>query len=208
MTRIPASAFAKLAMAAAAYHAVVFLTLHVLEPELSPVSSIISDYTATAAGGVATSAFVAFAVVWASLAAALAASQGTRLLLVGRVMLALAVIGILVGVASPASADPRTGSLPASAINLVARPGLFAAVLLASLGLRGAKGWEDRVPLLLTISIVACALLVVTIALLLENGFGGLGQRTLFVLLYAWVFLVATRITRGHRAGRPDTIIA
>ena len=52
------------------------------------------------------------------------------------------------------------------------------------------------------ISLGACALLLVTIALLLESGLGGAGQRTLFVLLYGWVLLVAGRIRKTRRGVR------
>lgn len=40
----------------------------------------------------------------------------------------------------------------------------------------------------------AVLLLVLTIAVLLEAGLGGLGQRLIFVLLYVWVLILAGRL--------------
>ncbi len=117
-------------------------------------------------------------------------------MLLGQVLFGLAVIAILVAAVLPSSADPRTGSALASLMNLVARPGLFLGAVLVSWGLRTAKGWKDLAPTLLGLSLVVVVLLVVTIALLLDRGLGGLGQRALFVALYLWAGLVARRIGR------------
>lgn len=84
-------AWARLAVAGAVLHAALFGLLHVLEPELSPLGSIISDYTATSSGWLATVAFLVFAAIWGSLSLALSSvSSERRLVLVGRGLFGLA----------------------------------------------------------------------------------------------------------------------
>ena len=50
--------------------------------------------------------------------------------------------------------------------------------------------WTSR------IAIAAAVLLAITVTILLHGGLGGLGQRAIFLLLYAWVWLVGHRIQR------------
>jgi len=85
--------------------------------------------------------------------------------------------------------------------NLVARPGLFLAVVLVSVGLRGASAWQDLWPTLLALSLANVALLVISIVALLERGWGGIGQRIIFGVLYVWVVAVALRILAKADAG-------
>lgn len=185
---------ARVALGATAAHAILFLALHALEPEISPVSGIISDYSGSVHASWATAAFLAFGLVWGAMALALSEAGRDRTLTVGRLLLALATVAILWAAFSPASADPRTGSVAARIQNLVARPGLFLGILLVSIGLGRSPRWEATARALVILALSAAILLVITIALLLERGLGGLGQRALFLLLYAWVLLVARRI--------------
>lgn len=199
---------ARLAVGAAATHAVLFASLHAVEPDLSPAASLLSDYGQTEHAPLATGAFVAFAVVWGALAVALSGASGRRAVLVGRSLFALAMAAILLAAFFPATADPRTSSVIARVQNLVARPGLFAGMLLISTGLRGTAGWANVAKTLLVVAGAATVLLVTTVAFLLDAGLGGIGQRTLFLLLYAWVWVVArqamTLAIPGHE--NPGTV--
>lgn len=182
------------AIAASMTHAVLFIGLHVLEPGLSPLSSIISDYSRTAHAPWATAAFVAFGIVWGVMAIALADAAESRALQVGRLLLALAMIAILLAAVFPETADPRTGSAAARIQNLAARPGLFLGILLVSLGVRREAGWEAVGGRLTGLAVGAIVSLIATIGFLLEAGLGGAGQRVLFVILYAWVWIAARRV--------------
>lgn len=195
---------ARVAIIAAGAHALLFLALHLLEPGLSPSTSIISDYARTDHGAVATAAFIAFGTVWGALAFALSRMGWGGAIGAGRMLFVLAMAAILVAAVFPATADPRTGSVLARVQNVVARPGLFLGVLLVSLGLRRAEGWEAVGSTLVGLAVAAVTLLIATVGLLLEAGWGGVGQRVLFLVLYAWVWLVARRILRdSRRAGTP-----
>ena len=192
---------ARLVIVCIAAHAVAFLGLHVLEPQVSPLSTVIGDYSTTESSWLATCAFVAFACLWATLAVATsAAAPGSRTMLVARLLFALAAVALLVAAVVPESADPRTGSSLARVQNLLARPGLFLAVLLASFALRRVPEWGDIGTYLVGLAVVCIVLLIATVGFLLNAGFGGLGQRALFVLLYFWAGIVAARVIRQGNA--------
>lgn len=195
------SRWASVAIAGIASHVALFALLHWLEPQLSPKASIISDYGETASSFVATIAFFAFAAIWLALAIALSSASPSNLILAfGRVLFLLAVVGIATGALFPETADPRTASIAARLQGIVARPGLFLGIVLVSIGLRSANGWGDLWPVLLALSLVAAAMLPITIAVMLERGLGGVGQRLIFVLVYAWAVLVALRILAPARS--------
>jgi hypothetical protein len=185
---------ARLAMICILLHGLIFALLHFTEPQLGPLGSIISDYAQTPSSWLAKISLFAFAVAWLALGIALRTTHGNRLVRVGRILLIMAFVAILAGIAFPESMDPRTGSLLAKIQNLISRPGLFLGVLLVSTGLGRLSGWKIVAPKLLALSIAAFVLLVFTIVYLLPSGLGGLGQRLVFLLLYVWVWLVASRL--------------
>ena len=194
---------ARLAVVACGVHAVLFFALHMLEPALSPASSIISDYAEAGQATVAAAAFVTFAVAWASLAFALGDAPRSRTLAVGRGLLALAAVAILVAALVPESADPRTGGTAARVQNLLARPGLFLAIVLVSVGVRSAPSWRRSGNALLGLAVGSVLGLVLTVTVLLGAGYGGISQRALFLALYTWVWLAARPVWKGsHDRGR------
>ena len=187
----------RLAVVACGVHALLFFALHVLEPGLSPASSIISDYAGAGQATLTAATFVTFAVVWASLAVALGAAPSARTLDVGRALMALASAAILFVAVVPEWADPRAAGAVAQVQNLLARPGLFVAIVLVSLGLRPAPSWRRSRDALLGLAI-GCALgLVLTVTVLLAAGYGGIGQRVLFLALYVWVWLAARPVWKA-----------
>lgn len=191
---------ARLAPALVAAHVLLFLGLHVLEPQLSPVNSIISDYAGTDSAGVAAATFIVFAALWLALAGAL--GPGHIALHIGRGLFVLASIFILAGVFFPESMDPRTGTVLSRVQNLLARPGLFVGVVAVSVGAAMTPGWASVARPLLGLSLSALLLLVFTVAVLLERGLGGVGQRLIFVLLYSWAVLVSRHVmTANHPPG-------
>lgn len=118
----------------------------------------------------------------ATLALALSpVSSGRVLVVAGRGLFALAVVGIVVGALLPDTADPRTPSVLSRLQNLVTRPGPFLGVLLVSVGLLRVPGWRP-------------AAWILTIGYLLERDLGGIGQRAVFAALYVCVLILAFRI--------------
>lgn len=199
------SVCAVVAIVAAASHLTLFALLHWLEPQLGVKASIISDYGETGSAWIGSLAFLAFAAVWLALAIALqAAAPANAWLTTGRVLFALSVGSIAAGAVFPEMMDPRTGGPLARIVNLLARPGLFLGIVLVSVGLRSVPGWGDVSTLLIGLSVAAAVLLPVTVAVLLERGVGGVGQRAIFLLLYVWVVVVSVRLIgvgQGEGAG-------
>jgi hypothetical protein len=175
-------------------HGLIFVVLHFIEPQLNPVSSIISDYAQTSSIWVMKLSLVAFALVWISLSIALEKVSRSPLILVGRALFALAFVSILIGIVFPASMDPRTGSLLSKFQNLLSRPGLFLGILLVSIGLFRQSDWKTQAPWLLGLGIAASVLLVLTIIVLLPLELGGIGQRFVFLVIYLWVCLTGIRL--------------
>jgi Protein of unknown function (DUF998) len=188
------SELSKLAIVAVVYHLSAFIALHVLEPQLSPISGIISDYSSTDSKWLVVSTFLAFGAIWAILALALSWPAQGWWLLAGRVLFALAAVGLVLGAIVPSAADPRTPTALATILNFVARPGLLVGIVIASLYLRGDPRWSDLSPKLVLLASAAFLLTLVSVTILLQAGFAGLGQRAVFIILYVWVGLVSTRI--------------
>ena len=208
---------ARLALALVAAHVVLFLGLHLLEPQLSPASAIISDYAATDSTVIASVTFIVFAMLWLALAGAL--GPGHIALHIGRGLFVMASIFILAwigwsGAASdlhsslllassfPESTDPRTGTVLSRVQNLFARPGLFVGAVAVSLGAAKTPGWGSQAWPLVGLSISALVLLVFTVAVLLERGLGGVGQRLIFILLYSWAVLVSRHLSGVNQPAR------
>lgn len=189
----------KLAIAAVAYHSVAFAALHVLEPQVSPTRSLIGDYSPTDSGWLAASTFVAFAVVWAAVALALSGPTQSMVLVAGRVLFAVAAVGLPVAAFVPSAADPRTKSALATALNLT-RPGLFVGILLVSIALARLPEWEGASWSLVILAVVAFAVMMLSVRFLLDAGLAGVGQRVVFLLVYAWVLLVALGCMSGQRS--------
>ena len=106
----------------------------------------------------------------------------------------LAALSILAVAVAPEIGDPRTEGLAARVVNVLPRPGLFAGILLVSLAVRGSPGWGPTASVLTVLAVISLLLLILTIAVLLEAGYAGLGQRALFVCVYAWVGIVSVRL--------------
>lgn len=60
-------------------HALIFGSLHILERQLSPEGSLISDYLQSGSGWLAMLSFCFFASIWLSLGVALSGVSGSRL---------------------------------------------------------------------------------------------------------------------------------
>jgi Protein of unknown function (DUF998) len=186
-------------MIAVVVHCAVFVILHLLQPHLSVSTSLISDYAATEHRFLTSVAYLAFATVWFALARALGRITLVPLatITLARLLFVIAGVTIVLAAFDPMATDPRhRDSLGAmrTIMTRFARPGLFVGVVLVSLGVRRLPGWEDIAPKLTAVAAAALVVFVATIALLLNAGLGGIGQRLLFLLIYAWVLLFAGRL--------------
>ncbi len=176
------------AIACVGYHALAMVSLHVLVPEVSPLSDMVGDYLSSPSQLLSRTTFLALAGALASLAFGLrpALPSGLR----SSVATGLIVVAIpaFVGVAM----------LPGSAnqIARVAQPAMVLTIIMFSLVLRGEPPWRSVGAWLLVIPALLVFLFVITIATgyLISIGLGGLANRLVLVLIYTWVVLVARGI--------------
>jgi hypothetical membrane protein len=165
------------------------VALHVLRPELSPVSQRLSEYATGAFGWVMTVAFVAAAVGLLALAVA-HRTRGTA----APLLLAVAAAGMVLAGLFPAGTSDRWHS-PASSVATLAVAGAVAIDALAS-----RRQLRPGLDLALA---GAAALLVVASPVLHDTAWSGLGQRLLWAVLYVWLVRAAGwRLAVAGTAGR------
>jgi hypothetical protein len=191
-------ALARLAMAAVMAHGLLFILLHLRAPTLGVADSLISDY-ARSEHGLTSAAYLAFATVWLALAGALGRVTlvPKASISIGRLLFTVAAVTIVLAAFDPVATDPRhRESLGAmrTLMSRFARPGLFVGIVLISLGVRRVPGWENLSGSLIGLAVAAMTVYVVTIVIMLNVGWAGLGQRVLFLVVYAWVLLVSGRL--------------
>jgi len=179
-----------LVFAFAAYHLVVFAGLHVLVPALDPVGSIITDYLDTPYAGLTRTAFAAFGLMWAAVAAGLWRALPRRpLSRAGVGLMALGFVSLALVTLDPTIGDPRHAAAVGGVLVRLAGIGsaaLFLSLLVLSIAVRREQRWHAVGTLLLVLAGVAVLLLAITLATLLERGYAGMTQRIIFLLLYAW----------------------
>jgi hypothetical protein len=186
--------FSRMALWLVGIHALIFFALHFMEPKVSPIDGIISDYLTTPSKSLASFAFVVFAIIWVSLAVALSFATQNATIVIGRVLFVLCSLAILVPTAFPEASDPRSSGVIASLLNIFARPGLFVGLLLVSVGIRSTTSLK---PLSLKLTLLSCVsflLTIVTVSVLLKAGGAGVGQRIVFILIYIWIILLALNL--------------
>jgi hypothetical protein len=166
-------------------HATATLLLHWLVPSVNPLSEMVSGYLTTQYQWLSRVAFAALACAlgFLGLGIVLRKTPGA-ILKIAIVLDAITVIGLF-GVAAVPSAS-RIFAIPT-------QPAAVGAILLLSLVLRQEPAWQGVGPYLLGISFCLIALFCATIVLgvLVSAGLGGLANRVVLILIYAWVLLVA-----------------
>ena len=164
------------------------ILLHGLVPGVDPLSEMVGAYLATEYRWLSRLTFLALGCALGSLGLGLILYQiPGRLFAIAMVFAFVAVVGFI-GVAT----------VPDFARNIAVptQPATVISILLLSLCLKHQPPWVPVSGYLLFISIVLIALFVFTIVLgvLASAGLGGLANRTVLVLIYVWVFIVARRL--------------
>jgi hypothetical protein len=153
-------------------HAILFASLHLLVPDISPISGIISEYSNSPYHLLARTAFITFGLIWVLLSIALGIALPLKpIVAVGLGLLWLAAIALIVSALFPQAADPRdpsqTGTLLIPIIN-VSRIGLFVAIILLSIHLRHVFPWQPVGNLLLILAVICVITFLLTIGVLLK----------------------------------------
>lgn len=165
--------------------------LHVVEPEISPLSAMVGAYLAGPHATLARTTFLAFALAFGALAV------GVRESLAGwRSFAATALLGFSALGFGGVFLFPER----AAQFGVVVRPITLATMLTVSLVLRRDPRWAPRGAALVVVSALLVVLFVVTFGWLLDLGLGGLANRLVLVLIYIWIVLV----TRGLAGTVPE----
>ena len=171
-----------LAVGSVAYHVLAMVALHVLQPEVSPLSAMVGAYLAGPYQTLSRTTFLAFALAFGALAVGVGSSLTGRRSFAATALLGFSALGFG-GVFLFPERVTQVGA--------VVRPITLATMLRLSLVLRREPRWAPRGGGLVVVSVSLVLLFVVTFGWLLDLGLGGLANRVVLVLIYIWIVLVA-----------------
>jgi hypothetical membrane protein len=180
------------------------IALHLVRPELDPVTVAISYYGIGNYGFLLTVGNVALGLGVLALAYTLGRSNGTRMWRVGIAMLyasgALVILTGIFPIDAPNGDVSISGVIHVAAGNL----GFFilpASLLLLAFGMRQEARWHSAFPPALALAFV---LLVVSLVLIASPPeIGGLVQRALYVPYLTWVVLISAKLAWMHPRAAP-----
>jgi hypothetical protein len=192
---------AMVVLVAALYWGAVFLAMHVLQPEFSPIKAPGSAYVLGAYGAWMTTTY--FALCTALVATALGLRESVPATGMSRTAIAAFLIAaggtVLAGLNPmdfPGPPHSTSGRLHAVGGALTFPPWVVGAFLF-SLEMRRDDRWRRYSATLLMLSAGSIALAVVLIGSMLVLGFAGYAQRLVLALLFAWMIVVALHLLRS-----------
>jgi len=172
-----------LAIASVAYHAVAMGRLHVLAPEVSPSGDMVDAYLSTPYRTLSRTTFLALAGILGAIGLGLrSALPVRRSSTVASWLLILSALGLLAVTLAPSAVG---------AVGAVVRPVTLLSIVVGSSTVRRHPPWRRVGLALVAIAVALVATFAVTFGLLVELGLGGLANRVVLVLIYAWSLLVA-----------------
>jgi Protein of unknown function (DUF998) len=178
---------------------VAVVALHVLRPDLAPISHRLSEYAIGTYGGVMTAAFVCVGASLLTLAAAIVAADRRLCSRVTAVAVGLAGVGMVVS--GVYRTDVSRSGATADALHSAAS-GLATLALISAAVFWTAVASRRAAPVVL--ATMGLALGAVSPALH-RSRWSGLSQRLLWVTLLAWVIVAAFELTHRHSASNRPT---
>ena len=191
-------------MVAAAYWWTVFLLMHVLEPEFSPIRAPGSAYVLGTYGAWMTTTYfvLSAALVSARLGLTTKLAVTTWTWVAGLAFLIAAAGATLAGLfPMDFPPPPRTlsGRLHALAGVLTFLPWVLGTSLF-SLSIRRDRGWAHHSGTLVALAVLSIAMVAV-LPLSIRFDFAGATQRLLLTLLFGWLIVVALHLMRSRPGG-------
>ena len=204
MDMISSRTVGRIVITSVAYFVLVFIAMHFLEPEFSPIRAPGSAYVLGAYGSLMTTGYFAQCVAWLGVGYGLLATvRGTRLTRIACVVALIVCAGILLAASFPMDYPPplrtTSGRLHALGGGL-AFPGMILASSLFTLSIRQDGEWKRVAGVVSGLSVGIVAAFVVTISSMLVLGFGGYAQRVLMAVLSAWMIVIGLHLTRLPRS--------
>ncbi len=185
-----------LAVVAIAYHCFATSALHVLVPSVDPVSEMVGTYLGSEYALLSRSTFLALGIAMVALYMALRGYvRRGPLERTAKILLSIAVIGFVGVTLFPSYA--RYLAIPT-------QPSTVVSLLLFSLLLCRLPRWSGIGAWLVVIGLALVGLFVLTVAtgILAAAGYGGLVNRIVLVLIYAWIILAAWPLLHDAEARR------
>ncbi len=193
----------RIVIAGVIYFTLVFIAMHFLQPELSPIKAPGSAYVLGAYGSLMTTTYFMMCAAW------LGASYGLVMTLprsrLTRTAFAIALIacaGILIAASFPMDYPPpmRTTSGRLHALGgALTFPSIALASNLFSLSMRRDGYWKRISAVASALSVGIVVAFVLGLSSILILGFGGYAQRILIALLFGWISTVGLHLTRFPR---------
>ena len=204
MDMISSRTVGRIVIISVTYFVLVFIAMHVLEPEFDPIRAPGSAYVLGAYGSLMTTTYVAQCVAWLGVGYGLLATvRGTRLTRIACVLALVACAGMLLAASFPMDYPPpvrtTSGRLHALGGGL-AFPGMILSSSLVSLSIRQDDDWKRVAGVVSGLSVGIVAAFVLTIASVFVLGFGGYAQRVLMVFLSTWMIVIGLHLTRLPRS--------
>jgi hypothetical protein len=207
-TRLSSRATGVIVVVATVYWWAVFLSMHIVEPEFSPIEAPGSAYVLGQYGAWMTTTFFVLAAALLSsrrgLTTNLAVTVLTRL---GGLAFLIATAGVVLAGIFPMDFPPPPRTLPG---RLHALAGVVTFVpwvigtLLFSLSIRRDQQWVRLSGTLFTISVISIGMAAV-LPLSIRLGFAGGVQRLLLTLLFTWLIVVAVHLMHARLARNEST---
>jgi hypothetical protein len=169
---------------------VAVIALHVLRPELAPMSHRLSEYAIGQYGGLMTTAFVCIGAGLLTLAGAIVAADRRRLYRL--VALAVGIAGVGMVTSGLYRTDAARSGATADAVHSLAS-GLATLALIGAAVAWTVLGSRRAAPLLLAVTAVV---LGATSPALHRSRWTGLSQRLLWLTLLMWAVLAACELAR------------
>jgi hypothetical protein len=178
---------------------VAVVVLHILRPELAPLSHRLSEYAIGRYGGLMTAAFVCVGVSLLTLAGAIVDEDRRVCALVAAAAVGIAGLGMIVS--GMYRTDASRSGTTADALHSAAS-GLATLALIGAAVLWTAVASRRTAPVVLA---TMCVALGAVSPALHRSRWTGLSQRMLWLTLLAWVVVAAFGLTRRHGASnRPS----
>lgn len=197
-----------LAIASVVYYVLAVAAVHLLQPELDPLTVPMSAYVLGEYGTLMTTTFFVLCVGLLAVGCGLLqALPRTRVIKVAFALTLIASAGILIAGLFPTDWPPpfrSTSSQVHQMAALVAFPAMTIAPGLFSLNFRRSEYWEriSVAALALSAGIVAAEAFLLATSAVAFLGVGGVVQRLFLALLLIWMLLVGRHLTRAARGAR------
>ena len=204
MKRASSRTLGRLVLVSVAYHVLVIVVMHLLQPEFSPIKTPMSAHVLGAYGPLMTTTYFVLCAGWLAVSYGLVTTLPlTRLTRIACVSASIAGAGMLVAGIFPMDFPPplRTSSGRLHALGgALTFPAMVLSCGLLSLSIRRDESWRRVSAATSALAAACCATFGFMALYMLVFGFAGYAQRLFMALLFGWMIVVGVHLIRTPRA--------